>query len=299
MQGPITLNSGILQDFNNEALGSGKLTINGGTIEVGGFSITMPNAIVLNGNATLDGAVKSAIILGSSFTVAGNAVLTVTTTSFGSPFGVTVNSNLTLTTKGTAFMAFGLSIFGHVVLGTNSSIKGMLGADSTVDFSGGATSSLSGPLSGVGSINVSGVLINPSPANLSGYDGLLTLKPGGILATAGNLGTGRLVLDGGLLQSVANVVLTNQLTSLENGAVPLVFSFAPGATSLTIPGSVLVLGTEAITLSGGTLDFSGSFSLAKGAKLTVGGSGTVKVKTKADLKIVVPLSKAVSVVLGG
>ncbi len=63
LQGPITLNSGILQDFNNEALGSGKLTINGGTIEVGGFSITMPNAIVLNRNATLDGAVKSAIIL--------------------------------------------------------------------------------------------------------------------------------------------------------------------------------------------------------------------------------------------
>ncbi len=74
LQGPITLNSGILQDFNNE--GAGKREVDDQRRDDRGRRLLDYNAQrdQVEWNATLDGAVKSAIILGSSFTVAGNAV---------------------------------------------------------------------------------------------------------------------------------------------------------------------------------------------------------------------------------
>jgi autotransporter-associated beta strand protein len=145
--GGTTLSAGTLGVANNAALGTGTLTVKGGTLEARRHAITLTNRVRLAGNATIGGS--QALTLGGPITLTASRTLTVTntaTTTFtgavrqsgATNFGLTKAGSGTLvlaaanTYKGSTFVTGGtLLVDGSIAGAATVQNHGTLGGSGT------------------------------------------------------------------------------------------------------------------------------------------------------------------------
>ena len=238
--GGTTLGAGTLQVGFDTALGSGPLTVTGGTLVPLGSARTLANALTLDGDLTL-------------------------ATSGGSPYAVsftgatTLTRDVTLTASQDSGSLNVAHTFSGVIDGAHALTLTRAGAASLATGGGFA---FSGANTFSGGLTIDNTRLSvSSDANLGDASGGLTLRNGGILAATAPLTSGRtLSLDtgGGVLEGGANAV-----------------SFA----GLSGSGNLLRTGSGALTLTGtstynGTYTSSTALVLASGSSFRFGPQGT-------------------------
>ncbi len=243
--GGTRLDAGATLDINNaSALGTGTLTINGGTIDN-----TSGGAVTLTGNNLMD--------WNGDFTFTGTSSLNLGTGSvvLGGSRTVTVSAN-TLTVGGNISGA----TFGIVKAGAGTLIfNGVVGT-------------------GAGTITVSGGTLVLNGANT--YTGITTVNSGTL--QAGNttaLGTGPLTINGGTFDANGHNVTITGLVTINGG----IYLASTGTQTLnggltisggTFSGSSGTVNTTDMTLSSGALTLTNGLFNVSGNWLQSGGTFT-------------------------
>ena len=263
-RGGTNVNGGLLQLANADALGTGALAANGGTLDLAGYSITVPSFSGAAGTVTNNGGSLATLTVNQSGdstfsgTIAGNTALTITgpggssfEESHGSATALILTgantSSGTMTLNNTAGNTIpSLSLLGQwsgpVVIKSGLLALGGTGTiANNVTMSGGAIDDLGGSPLIAGNLTVSG--------GTATWDTYGTTVAGGVT-----------VLQGGQFNVGAGSSL-NTPTVTVNGGV------------LTTLGADVLSATTAVTVSGGTLDVSGNAQQIQ--SLSVGNSGTL------------------------
>ena len=315
--GGTLISSGVLQATNNGAVGSGAVTLNGGTFQAGANALNFTNAFALNSaGGMIDTNGFALTISGNITNGTGSGPLiktgagTLTLTGLSSYSGATgVNAGTLQAGAANVFApTSAFTVAGGATLNLNSfnqAIGSLAGAgnvtlgSATLTTGNNNTSTIfSGAISGTGSLTKvgSGTL---TLAGASDYSGGTTLA-GGTLRLANNqaLGTGALTTTGSVVDyangvSIANPIVINSNTTqlqVTDGAATQagVISELGGPRPLEkIGAEILVLSAAntysgPTTVSGGALVVTGSIansavSVGSGAFLT--GTGTVGATT--------------------
>jgi hypothetical protein len=153
----LTVNAGRLVTNQANNLGSGPLTINGGTWEATGNSTYTPTSITIGGDFTLEGTGNNAFAAASVGISLGNATRTITNNAGGmgmyrSLLGV-ISGNagvgLTFSGMGNSFLGNGANTFNGTLTVTGSDVffngEGALGTGTSIVLDGGRITSGSIP----------------------------------------------------------------------------------------------------------------------------------------------------------
>ena len=289
--GGVTLSAGGLRVGDDAALGSGTLALNGGVFAASDASArSLSNAVTLGGDMTLGAAGSGAL------TVSGNVDLTgsvrvlavdsdVTLSGVVSNGGLTKSGNATLTLSGVNTFAGALTvaagtldISGSGQLGSGTYTQGIANAG-VLRFSSSSNQTLSGVLSGVGSLAKSGAgVLTLSAANT--FSGKTTVT-GGAISVAADSGLGaapgsavadQLTLDGGELRVTGSGQTLSANRGITLGSSGGVIRNSSGSNSaLVVAGNIS--GNGGLTLwSTGDTSASGGGDGGQGLRLT--GSNT-------------------------
>jgi len=273
--GITTLSSGTLAAGNNSALGTGTLTLNGGTLRADGAAVSLANAVTIAANSTIAGSLN--LTLTGSTSLTGTRTLTVTntaTTTFAGAIGQS-SSGFGLTKTGPGILVLSNSntysgnttlSAGILALGNNNALgTGTLILNSGTLEASGAAVALTNAVTLGGNVTIAGSL------DLT-FDGFATLT-GSRTLTVSNTGT--TTFAGSIGQSSSGFGLT------KTGPGILVLSNSntySGNTTLSAGilalGSNNALGTGTLILTTGTLQASGA-AVALTNAVTLGGSVTI------------------------
>jgi autotransporter-associated beta strand protein len=304
--GGTTLSAGTLRAGNDGALGTGALSMAGGTVFAsdGATARTVTNAITLSGNVQLgDATGTGALTLGSVNLGAATRTLTVgNTTTLG---GAVTNGGLVKAGAGTLNLSNTATSFGalqidagRVAVQTNATITVLSGTGGDLSLAGGtltvnatADSSFGQVISGAGALAKSGAGTVTLAASNS-YSGGTTLSAG-VLRLGDNsaLGTGTLALtasstltsDGATARTIANAV------TLGSGSANVTSTFGEattGAGALTLSGPVTLGGTTGqriLTVNNATTTMSGLIDGGTSSGAVVkNGTGTLVLANTAN-----------------
>ncbi len=301
--GGTNLNAGTLDVGNDNNLGTGNLTFNGGTLQTTA-GISSSKNISLTGNGTFDSngsdSSLSGVISGTGqFTKTGAGSLTVTGANTYTGLTDVNNGSLVLSVSGAlrATAAVTVESSGTLDLGGKDQTLGNLSGSGLVLFGAGnlkvgdSTNQLfSGVMSGAGSLTKTGSgALTLTAAN--SYSGGTSVSGGTLnVDNDNNLGTGNLVLDGGSLQTAAGITSAKniQLTS-NNGAFDsqafnsTLSGDISGVGGLTKLGSGALTMTGVNTFTGGMLVSAGTVALGDAGSLTARINGPVSIASGATL----------------
>jgi fibronectin-binding autotransporter adhesin len=290
--GGTTIEAGTLLVDNQYALGAGSLTMNGGTLELGvNFDFSSQEIIFAAGGGTINTngnslTFASALTGTGAFTKAGAGTLTLSGTVASSSVSVTggalalgssnrlaSTANLTLNGGDFSLGAFNQTLGNFTLISGNLDGTGNL----TVN-SGGAFTLQSGNifanLTGSGALD----MIGNGTVSLNGDDTYSgnTVVSGGTLFLASNtaLGSGQLILDGGVLSFAAGVVQPSQLTLGANGSgIDTSGGNLTFNSTLTGNSGLTVTGNNTLTLTGNN-SYTGNTTIS-GGTLELGANGTL------------------------
>jgi len=279
--GTTTIQGGVLNVAGDTSLGiaANPIVIGTGTLQAGG-ALNSSRAISLTGSATIDtqgfASSLSGTISGSgSLTKIGTASLTLAAGNTYSS-GTTINAGTLIIGADSALgAASGPLAIGAAILQTTAGIT----SSRAVSLTGAATlnlgmftDTLSGPISGSGSLAIAGAA--PGTLNLTGtnsYTGGTTVNAG--LSLQGNSSS----LQGNIANS-GSVTFNQTATGTYSGVLTGGGSLAQtGAGILIVSGSSPAF-TGPTSVTNGTLIVNGSLSgspVTVGAAGTLGGTGTV------------------------
>jgi autotransporter-associated beta strand protein len=266
--GGTILDAGTLGVTNNNGLGTGALTVNGGTLQTQGALSSFNNAIVLNANGTVDidgnGSTFTGVVSGSggltvvnsNGTTSGvlslqgaNTYLGPTTVSNGATVGITNLDNLGMSPALTLSNGGGLQTqTGFANFGVGITLAGTGG---TIDIDGANSSFVAGTISGSGALTVT---------NSGNAGAVLTLQ-------GANSYTGGTTIENNAIVGIGAVdaLGAGGLTLINGGALQL-------QSAMTYNTAITLGGTGA---TGGTVDVHGTQSTLSGA---IGGSGALTIK---------------------
>jgi fibronectin-binding autotransporter adhesin len=312
--GGTTLTAGTLNINNNSALGTGTFTINGGTIDSTIANITLNNNAQTWGNVgagsfTFDGTNNDlnlgtgAVTLKRSMTVTTNGTHNLTVGGIiGGGFGLTKAGAATLTlsgantyTAGTTIQSGTLDIGTNTSLGTgavtfntgNSTLQAgatLSGVTNAMSVATGITATmdtqansmtLSGVISGAGALTKTGTG-TLTLANTNSYSGGTTLNAGILdINTAGALGTGTFIINGGTIGNTSGAAIAS-VGNAQTWNGSFTFNGTNANQALTFTNNVALTATPTVTVSNanGTLTENGIISGA-GFGLTKAGAGTL------------------------
>ncbi len=316
--GNTSLVGGTLSLGNATALGSGNLSITGGTLDAstpvtvsnkqiwgGNFSFAGSNALTMAGNATLSANRTLTISAG---TLAETGVITGNFAINKQGLGTLVLGGNNTYTGTTTISQGNLSIQSNTALGTTANATTVL-SGATLQIQGGITSAEPLTLNGTGSAS-NGVLENVSGTNtlsgtvtLSGGSSLFTADAGGNVTLTGPVnGAGQNLTVGGLGGvSVAGVIGTTTGSLIKNDAGTLTLSAGNTYSGGTTLNSGILFVSHAngmgasgsnVTINGGTLQMGGS----QGYYIT-GNTGNIIVNSA--LSIAFPLNYSGNISIPG
>jgi uncharacterized protein with beta-barrel porin domain len=319
--GGTTLTAGALLIGNNTGLGSGGLTITGGTFGASAVGISATNAIAVGGSFNLGTTLGNDLTLSSNLALGGNN-LTHTGAGADSLLGkisgsgaVTVNAG-TLTLSGGNTYTGGTTLAGGTLLaGSNAAFGiGSLNLNGGTIGAGGANITVDNPLTVGGSFNMGGAagtdLTLTSVMNLGNntltHDcasddtlkgNLTSTASGGTTVTAGTLNLtgnnggyiGTSTVTGGSLnlQGSGNYTGTN---TVSGGTLNMSSAGSTYSGASTLSGGTLNLSAGTLsgllTLNGGTFNLSGTGSYTNAAPLTNSAGTTLTVAPGSTLTLI-------------
>ncbi len=254
--GGTTLNAGTLAVNNTSAIGTGTLTITGGTLDnTSGSSLTLStgNAVALNGSFSFGGS--SNLNLGGGAVVIGNINST-----------VTLNGNSTLTMGELQWN----SINGTRVLTVNQG-SGSGGALVLGGFqlnTNADTAARNRTINGTGNVTISSAVSNGNAF----ANGLIYSGSGILTLTAAATYTGTTTVNGGTFAlSGSGSIATSSILAINAG------TFDVGDTAASVMGA-LTFGAATTTVAGRTMSLvssvtGGSFTLSGNVTYNVGSAG--------------------------
>ncbi|WP_374562614.1 putative Ig domain-containing protein [Ideonella sp.] len=304
--GDVALDGGTVSIGDDDALGSGTLQFDGGTLDVTTASATVDNDMVIgSGGGTLHAGVDwtaSGVVSGSgtldktgagALTLSGTSAHTGATQVVDGALAVASDANLgsgTLTLDGGQLTVSNAgTIDNDIAIGAGGAV---------VDNANALT--LSGALTGAGTLDLvgTGTLTLTNAANASGFSGA-TRVLGGSLAVAGDaqLGSGSLTLNSGTLSITGATTIDNAVVLVNTALVDVAGGLAATLSGVVSgSGTLFKQGSGSLTLSnsgnssahtgatqvrGGTLTVAGDANLGAGAvtlnggTLSVTGAGTI------------------------
>ena len=297
--GPITnASTSTLRVGHNSGLGTGALTLNGGTFAAAdGSARTLANNITLGGNVTLGDAtgtgdltLNGTVGLGSSTRTLTVGNLTTLGGAVGGSGGLTKSGSGTLILAGVNTFSGNVDITAGRLNVANSSA---IGNSAAVTISNNGTLGVSsleeiGSLAGEGAVSLGALLIaggNNSSTTYSGEmrnGGGFVKKGTGTLTLAGaSIATGETYIVGGTLLFTTNQggSFTNIINIGETDATGTNSIFAIGGNGLTFANNVNVRAGDADTATidaqntTGTSTLNGSLTLGKNADIRAAAGG--------------------------
>ncbi|WP_156255167.1 autotransporter-associated beta strand repeat-containing protein [Sandarakinorhabdus oryzae] len=259
------LNAGIITVLNSSALGTGTLTMAGGTtLAAGADGLNVGNAVVTNGVGTID--------TGSNFfTLSGVVSGAGSLTKIGG--GTLALNGANSYAGGTNLDAGTLQVGSNTALGTGA----LAMAGSTTLQSGAGDFTLANAISLNGTASIDTV------AQTLTLDG--TVSGGGLI---NKVGTGTLVLNGNNSYSGGTLIIEGQVQVGSNSALGSANALFFGGTGLIAGADNLTIGNNLLFNGATTID-TGSFQLTAAGEL-IGpggfdklGSGTLVISTGGDL----------------
>jgi autotransporter-associated beta strand protein len=265
--GGLNLDDGILMLGNNAALGTGTLTITGGSINVTGARTTTNNNVQnWNGDFTVVGG--NTLNLGTgAVTINSDRMVTVSasTLTVGGAIGETGGSH-SLTKSGAGTM---------ILNGANSYTGGTIINGGVLQFGTGAL-----PSTGAITINSAGVLnANNTLADVTAWLGKITSDSGGVIALTGSSSENldftahnNLMLGATTASTYSGTLTADTTYRLGGGTAALTVT-----TALTGSGKSLVVGPAASTGSvilTNTNTYTGTTSLNSGSLILSGAAGS-------------------------
>jgi autotransporter-associated beta strand protein len=297
--GGTTLTSGTLALGHNSALGTGTLTINGGTIQASGGSRTIANNVTIGSNFTIAGS-NALDFTGTINLGGGTRTITVNntaTTTFSGAVTEPWYSGLTKAGTGELVLA-GNNTFSAPVtvsagtltlahsnaLGASGTYGNSVASGATLQLQGGITVAENFTVTGTGASSA-GVLRNASDTNT--IDGAVTLDGSSTFSSAaGTLGiTGQLQIGSGNTLTTSGAgdfnfsgpIYGNNLTHSGTGTLTLSGTTANSFTALNINSGTVLLnktaGTNAVT--GSTINIGDGVGAAGSAVLRLGASNQI------------------------
>ena len=289
--GGTTVTAGTLVVSGGGTMGAttGALVVNGGAVDLGGASRTKGAVTIAGGGTIANGTLTGNAFAGQSGTVsavlAGPGALTKTTTGILSLAGANTYGGGTIISAGPLVLSnsTGDAILGTVEMNGDGTSTLRLGAanqipDSTILTynltTGNARLELQGfneTIGGISDATTTGTRIVQSAT-----DGLNDLPATLILAVSGNSSYGGYVRNpaGGAINSPLSITKEGPGTQTFSGGTGLVSYSGPTVVRggvLVFSGPNSVANNSAITLAGGTVQFSGGGMRSN----TIGGAGTL------------------------
>jgi len=254
--GGTTLNAGTLAVNATSAIGTGTLTINGGTLDnTSGSSLTMStgNAVALNGSFSFGGT--SSLNLGGGAVVIGNINSTVTlnggsTLTLGELQWNSINGTRVLTVNQGSGSG-GALVLGGFQLNTNAD-----------------TAARNRTINGTGDVTISNAVSNGNAF----ANGLIYSGSGTFTLTAAASYTGTTTVNGGTFALSGNgSIATSSILAINAG------TFDVGGTAAGVMGA-LTFGAATTTVAGRTMSLvssvaGGSFALSGNVTYNVGSAG--------------------------
>ncbi|WP_193172815.1 DUF4347 domain-containing protein [Nisaea nitritireducens] len=289
--GTTTVSDGTVSVAADSNLGTGALTLNGGTLAVTGAT-TIDNAISLgasNGTVNVTGATTlSGDITGTgSLTKTGTSTVTLSGTNTYSG-GTTISAGTLQVSGGNALADAGaVTVSSGATLDlndTNETVGSLTGSGTinigtgTLTLTDSASTDFSGTISGTGTIAGGGTYTVASGATLGGtstFSTAVTVQSGGTIApgnSPGKISTGNLTLASGSTASM-EINGTTAGTLYDQIAVTGTVTISNATLNATV-GYTSAVGDSYILIDNdGTDAVTGTFSgLAEGATLTIGGA---------------------------
>ncbi|WP_204561551.1 autotransporter-associated beta strand repeat-containing protein, partial [Azospirillum palustre] len=274
-------------------IGSGTITLNGGTLTTTASSQTLTNAIAIGSN---DGTVKTANALTLSGIVSGSGALTKTGAGTVTLSGTNTYTGATTVSAGT------LRASGGSAIGDGNAVS--VGANGTLNLSANETI---GSLSGSGAVTLGGYTLTTGGANsdttfsgvLSGTGGLTKTGSGTLTLTGANSYTGSTTVSAGTLAASGSgtvgsgsAVTVASGATLSSTAASLSLGSLAGDGTVSIGANTLEAGSnDANTGFSGTLSGSGDFYKRGTGTLTLSGTnsssftGTMTVRDGGTLSV--------------
>jgi fibronectin-binding autotransporter adhesin len=252
--GVTTLNAGTLVLNSSSAIGTGTLTITGGTLDnTSGSAITLStnNAIALNGSLAFGGT--NSLNLGNGVVTIGNGNRE-----------ITLNGDSTFTLGEVQWNSVaGTRVF-TVSQGAGNGAKLVLGGfQLNVNAD---TAARNRTITGTGDVGISGAVVNGNAFN----NGLIYSSSGTLTLSGANTYTGVTIVNGGTLElSGSGTIATSSALTLNAG------TFDVGGTSATVSGT-LTLGAATTTIAGQSASIISSVA---GGSFTLGGNVTYNTGT--------------------
>ncbi len=274
---------GTLQVGSSTALGTGNLTVNGGTLDLNGTSITLPEFSGTGGTIT-NNADNSPATLTVNDTNGDTMNFAGVLQDGQSPLGLALFGNSTLTLGGAD------SVSGGVVIGAGSEldVSGTLNVDTSLTNNGtlvveaGGSLYNAGTLDSNGAMTNSGYLENDATLNIAGTfggtfvdDGVLGFHAATNQIYSGNIsGTGSVVVYGS-----AELTGENSYTGSTTiyGTLAVNYVALDGTSAILLDGGTLqaITGSTSITQSI-TLDAASTIDVNSGCILTAAGGITAR-----------------------
>ncbi len=250
------INAGILQYGLSNAIATGNITLNGGTLDIKSYSDVVGNVTLTNG--TITGT--TGVLNGLLFNVASGTISAI----------ITGTGNLTKTTAGIVTLSAANTYTGATIISA-----GTLSINSMANF-GTASSLGTGSVTPTISMGATAILLYTG----SGHSSSRVINVTANGATIDASGTGTLTLSGGITSGNRRITLTGTGNAVQNGVIAI------GTGTLTKTGTGTWQLGAANTYTGLTTISSGILKYASNNVLSTGGitinSGTLDIATFTD-----------------
>ncbi len=287
LTGGITVTAGLVDVFNQNAVGANQITLNGGGLLDANRNITLTNSIVVGANG---GTVRG---YGAATTILSGVISSTTTT------GV-----LLKTDSGTLVLNAANTYTGGTNVGAGAvrvTVSDSAFGTGTVTVSGNATVATSNA-AGSGARSLANTFVVNSGVTLTLDGGFFTLTLAGPVGGAGGVArtsSGTVVLAGN--NTYAGATTASSVGTLQIGNGGATGTLGAGAVTLGNAGSVLAFNRTGTVAVSNAISGAGSVSINGGLALTFGGATTytgATTVTAGTLNLITSLASAVTVANG-